>query len=262
MTVHQSKGLEFNTCFVFGTAKQFNTSDTKNAFIFSKELGLSVKLPPAPDPDADIVDRTSVRYADTITHFAGSTALKSRLLEEEARILYVALTRARERLYVSGTLSNAFTEAMEDALDCPDEEYGIRHSKSYLSWMLLAICGGGISDFCKVNVYKKGKNRLTDKFTFQNGISVGKNATENEKEYAKLLSSPHGQTEEEKLLSLIPAKVAASKVSKTMLDDSIFIPVHGSALQRQRRGQGRAERGHRSSHTESHFADEITKDRA
>jgi ATP-dependent helicase/nuclease subunit A len=194
MTVHQSKGLEFNTCFVFGTGKQFNTDDTKNAFIFSKELGLSVKLPPEASPDDDIVERASVRYADTITHFAGKTALKSRLLEEEARILYVALTRARERLYVSGTLSKSFTEAMEDAFDCPDTEYGIRHSKNYLTWMLQAVCNGDISDFCKVNVYKKGQNKLEAKVSFQSGTGVGKNATKDEKEYAALMSAPCAQT--------------------------------------------------------------------
>jgi ATP-dependent helicase/nuclease subunit A len=66
MTIHQSKGLEFNTCFIFGLSKQFNSEDAKSALLFTKELGISPKLPPPKNEDEDRLDSIRVRYKNNL----------------------------------------------------------------------------------------------------------------------------------------------------------------------------------------------------
>ncbi len=226
MTIHQSKGLEFNTCFVFGMGKQFNMQDSKQSLIYSKDLCLSMKLPPdLSKSDGSITSLTSTRYRDTLMWYAGNLVTKTRQIEEEARIFYVALTRAKERLYLSGSLKKPFADKWQAAKDTLDLSYAVKKAGSYLDWVMLALSHSDYSDCCLRYIYQKGENKLTEPLSLHQGGSVGENATERETEFAALLSSPIGESYEEKLLSTIPAKVAASKATGDMLDHGIFIPI-------------------------------------
>lgn len=92
MSIHKSKGLEFPVCFVAGLSKRFNMQDTGGRLIADADLGIGV----------DYVDSSLRLQSRTLKK--GSVALKMRLdaLGEELRILYVAMTRAREKLILSG----------------------------------------------------------------------------------------------------------------------------------------------------------------
>lgn len=91
MSMHASKGLEFPVCFVSRTAKQFNSRDKSERLLFEPDIGIGFKFRGA---DGFSVTETPFRHALSI--------YKNELsCEEEMRILYVALTRARERLYVT-----------------------------------------------------------------------------------------------------------------------------------------------------------------
>lgn len=92
MSIHKSKGLEFPVCFVAGLSKRFNMQDTGGRLIADADLGIGV----------DYVDSTLRLQSKTLKK--SSVALKMRLdaLGEELRILYVAMTRAREKLILSG----------------------------------------------------------------------------------------------------------------------------------------------------------------
>ncbi len=231
MTIHQSKGLEFNTCFLFGMGKQFNMSDTKEPLICTKEYGLSMKLHPLEDPDADPIDSTAARYENTPLWLAGVETLRQKQIEEEARILYVGLTRARERLYVSGTLSRPYAEVLDKTLQVPDPVYAMRNSRTYLSWILLALSkAGGEGEIYERRILQKGQVSLTTPFRRLGAAEAGKNASSEELAYATLMQQEYGLSKEEQLLSTIPAKVAASKVSSTMLDEGIFIPIPSGKL--------------------------------
>ncbi|MBM6617139.1 helicase-exonuclease AddAB subunit AddA [Bacillus suaedaesalsae] len=94
MTIHKSKGLEFPVVFVAGLSKPFNVRDLSNTFLLHKDLGFGSKY-------IDPVLRISY---PTLPLLAIKQQMKNELLAEEMRVLYVALTRAKEKLYLVGTV--------------------------------------------------------------------------------------------------------------------------------------------------------------
>ena len=226
MSIHQSKGLEFNTCFLFGLHKQFSTEDSKSPLLFTKELGISPKLPP--DEAGDRIDAIRVRYKNNLLFQSANKLIKRKQLEEEARIFYVALTRARERLYLSATLNKPLPEYFAEIENSADKTYGIKTAKNYIQQTLLALSEYSDEDkdgIFEIRSFDKGKNALVAPFARSVSRSDSALADEYSKELAILLSQKNAAGDEEKLLSMIPAKVAASKVSPSMLDDSVFIPI-------------------------------------
>ncbi|KMO51511.1 hypothetical protein PZ00_14035, partial [Lacticaseibacillus rhamnosus] len=91
MTIHKSKGLEFPVVFVLQTNKHFNRRDQSGPAILTKN-GIGIKWL---DP------QTRVEY-ELPQYQAAKAARQNQTLAEEMRLLYVALTRAQQRLYVVG----------------------------------------------------------------------------------------------------------------------------------------------------------------
>ena len=227
ITMHQSKGLEYKVCFLFGLGKNFNFNSLNKPLIFNRELGVSLKLPAEANEDGDVYSKTHIKREENILWKSAYVLSKNKMLEEEARVFYVALTRARERLYLSATLPKSYEEMrLQLGLESRDFMNEIRSSKSYIRWTLIALDYIGDPDsIFEVNTYQRGNiPPLADRITREEVESDAYGITDRDKHFAKSLLSPHGETEEEKLLSLIPAKVAASKVSPQMLDESVFIP--------------------------------------
>jgi ATP-dependent helicase/nuclease subunit A len=96
MSVHKSKGLEFPVVFVGGLGNKFNLQDLSRDLLIHKELGLG--------PLAVDFERR-VRYP-TLPRLVIKQQLLLETLSEELRVLYVALTRAREKLYLVGSQRN------------------------------------------------------------------------------------------------------------------------------------------------------------
>lgn len=96
MTIHKSKGLEFPVVFVADLGKQFNEADTRAAVITHQEWGYGMDY-------MDLDHRASYR---TLSKTALAEAIKLENLSEEMRVLYVALTRAKEKLILTGTVRN------------------------------------------------------------------------------------------------------------------------------------------------------------
>ena len=223
MTVHQSKGLEFNVCFLFGFGRPFNLQN-RSQIIFNKNFGASMKLPPKALDNA--IERIAIRYEDNPIFKAVDKANKLSQIEEEARIFYVALTRARERLYVSATLSKSYEKYCEKLISCADVEYEIKKSDSFIKWILLALNKDKLDNsIFELNIYDKGSVTPCHPLPRYTSVSSSHKANEEEKKYARLLSAPPAQDENAAMLDSIPSKVAASKVSAHMLDDSVFIPI-------------------------------------
>lgn len=91
MTVHQSKGLEFSVCFLSETMKSINLSDSKEPILFDKQMGMAFSLR----------DESGFVHYNTLLRKVLAKKLTDSALEEEMRVLYVALTRAKERLYIT-----------------------------------------------------------------------------------------------------------------------------------------------------------------
>ncbi len=226
MTIHHSKGLEYTACFLFDCNRLFNFRDASKALIFTKKFGISMKFPVQSSSEDSLVNKISQRYSSTPLWNAATIELNSKTVEEESRNLYVALTRARERLYISATLNKDIEAYMELLRDESITQYKIKHAKNYIDWILPALAHDTEKkDAYEIKVFSEGDASLTSPLGASEKALSTIQLDDDEKELSMLLNSPSNQDENEKILSTIPSKVAASKVSPHMLDDSVFIPV-------------------------------------
>ncbi|USG64915.1 helicase-exonuclease AddAB subunit AddA [Brevibacillus ruminantium] len=132
MTIHKSKGLEFPVVFVAGMGKQFNTMDLKSQFLLHKDLGFG---PMAVEPSLQ------VRYP-SLAAMGIRQQLRREMLAEEMRVLYVALTRAREKLVLVGTAKDVSKSIISwgrqgDGERLLDED--LIQAKGYLDWVGRAL---------------------------------------------------------------------------------------------------------------------------
>ena len=135
MSIHKSKGLEFPVVFLSATGKQFNLMDLNQNILLHQELGIGVKY---------IDYERQVQY-DTLTKEAIRNKILTETLSEEMRILYVALTRAKEKLYITGLKKdyNKEIENMQNQVNrYPKTDNKINYIllkkyKKYLDWILL-----------------------------------------------------------------------------------------------------------------------------
>lgn len=97
MSIHKSKGLEFPVVFVSGLSKRFNMQDANQSLIVDMDLGVAV----------DYVDSVWRIKNKTLRRAVLSAKMKEDNLAEELRVLYVALTRAREKLILTAVLDKA-----------------------------------------------------------------------------------------------------------------------------------------------------------
>lgn len=133
MSIHKSKGLEFPVCIVAGCGRNF-VSDQRAEVLLHPELGLGVKLK---DPKRSVRFTTTVREA-----IALETARSS--ASEELRVLYVAMTRAREKLLLIGSGEHVERDLEKRALEITGQSispYVVRRAKNALQWLMLcALC--------------------------------------------------------------------------------------------------------------------------
>ena len=94
MSIHKSKGLEFPVVFVAGLGKQFNTQDTKGSVLLHPDQGAGL----------DVIDLKRRTKAPTFLKKMIREEMMLENLAEEMRVLYVALTRAKEKLIMTGTV--------------------------------------------------------------------------------------------------------------------------------------------------------------
>ena len=124
MSIHQSKGQEFPVVAVADLAKPFNTQDMRGEIIFDEEFGLCPKVkPPA-----------SARRYSSLPHWLAQRHQRRELAGEELRLLYVAMTRARDRLILTGSVPQKKWESLwaETGAVTPQK---ILEAKSYADWL-------------------------------------------------------------------------------------------------------------------------------
>ncbi|MED4903070.1 helicase-exonuclease AddAB subunit AddA [Parageobacillus thermoglucosidasius] len=134
MTIHSSKGLEFPIVFVAGLARPFNTRDLYGSYLLDKELGFAARFV---DP------KLRISYP-TLPQIAIRQKKRLDYLAEEMRILYVALTRAKEKLYLVAAVKDAQKEidkwkstAAEEEWLLPDDVRAA--ARCYLDWIGRAL---------------------------------------------------------------------------------------------------------------------------
>ncbi len=212
MTIHQSKGLEFPVCFVCGTGNRFNRRDQYESLLFEYPAGVAMK----------ISDSTGFARINTPMREALVANTEIRQIEEEMRVLYVALTRARERLYVTAS-SSSTEDALKQTARARASFCG-RHTllrcNSYLDWVLIPLTDPFVDTSCCtlsfLTASELAKMKTMDALIPQKDITSYEIDTELRdhliKEYAFEYPYLHFRR--------IPAKLSVSRLSPDALDEN------------------------------------------
>lgn len=141
MSIHKSKGLEFPIVIVSGMGKNFNKQDTRSKMVLHPELGIGL----------DYMDGKKRIKSPTIAKKAIAKQIELENLGEELRVLYVALTRAKEKLILTGTLKDVAEKLefyrqqanLSKAADRPLSYLTREGASGYLDWILPAVLSYG-----------------------------------------------------------------------------------------------------------------------
>ncbi len=210
MSVHHSKGLEFPVVFVCSTGTQFNKDDLKKNLVYHRDLGAAAKL----------FNRENGCIESTVLHDAVKLRIDLDGTEEHIRTLYVALTRARERLYVTGTIKGKWENALASAEEITyKNRSAILDTGTTLKWMLAAMRGVEREFPCRLIHHPLG--------SVEAGIPLDTNASQKETvksedevslRYAHIQAAEKKFVYPEQLPEGIPSKLAASKLHSDILD--------------------------------------------
>jgi len=137
MTIHAAKGLEFPVVLLLNAGARFDRRDTWGPLLCDEELGLGLKY-------ADYQGR---RDLVTAAHHVLSARAGARSVEEELRLLYVATTRARERLLICGHAAAGAWEAARERFTEGRPPLATRlGAGSMLEWVIMATASAGLHE--------------------------------------------------------------------------------------------------------------------
>ncbi len=126
MSIHASKGLEFPVVFLSSTSVEFNLRDASDDIVLNADYGIGMKI------------KKDILKYETTERKALSLMQKDLMISEEMRILYVAMTRAKERLIVTAANKNPedyLTKLESKIASYPITPYVVKNMKSYSDWI-------------------------------------------------------------------------------------------------------------------------------
>lgn len=225
MSIHKSKGLEFPIVFLANSNKQFNLQDVrKDAVLLHQKLGIGVKY---------IDDQLQIQY-DTLSRQAVKTQVVRENISEEMRILYVALTRAKEKLFITGIGKGVEEkiEKLQKQVEIYQKQKGkmnpilVKKGNSYLDWILMVYLAEKkkteeLIEFHiekKKNVQKEFIDEQREEKTFGDYLQVfeGKNGTKDElEEIKKVLEYEYPY----QFSTTIPTKSSVTKIKQMQQEE-------------------------------------------
>ena len=221
MSIHKSKGLEFPVVFLSSTSKKINMQDLNSNLLLHQKIGIGPQY---------INYEKMVEYS-TSAKDAIKIIIKEENISEEMRILYVALTRAKEKLIITGT-SKDYCEEIEkkkEILKIYNSKDGkinpilLKKYISYLDWLELVFLNNDIKELITIKEYKakdiiqreEKKEIQIRKFNFDRKINV--------EEYDKQFSWKYSK----KFATELPIKSTVSKI-KEMQNEQINLEILNS----------------------------------
>ena len=150
MTIHKSKGLEYPVVFVTDLSKRFNMQDLNHKYVLDDQFGIGLDIVESSkqtlkrDHDVDLNEDDAIEIQETTPiSIAIKERIKRKALAEEMRKLYVALTRAEQRIYLVGTYADiekwatAWSQTESEAVLLPENQ---RFSKgNFMDWIGMAL---------------------------------------------------------------------------------------------------------------------------
>lgn len=216
MSIHKSKGLEFPVVFLSSTNKQINLNDLNQNVLLHQEIGIGAKY----------IDYDKQVQYDTLSKLAIRNKIYIETLSEEMRILYVALTRAKEKLFITG-LNNNYEENAKKIFEQVqrynkiDEKINpilVKRYKKYLDWILLVYQyeKENIQDYVELNVHKKQEilENLTKKEKEDSNIIEKLENTKMEKESLEKIETILNYKYPNLIDTTIPTKTSVTAIKQ------------------------------------------------
>lgn len=224
VTAHASKGLEYPVVFLVEADGRISNKDKDKRLIISEDFGISFRLR---TPSGIAIVNNPVQ--DIINH-----RIARKLYEEELRILYVALTRARERLFVVGRCPTVKRDEYMLELEAIREnlsEYSFRNLSSYLE--IILACEGSTALSAEVfsGVLSEGGEVAEEKPSeIKDAMPVADSGLRD------MLIERFGYEYPSPYLTVLPEKMSVSAMSPTVLDgselDGVSLDVEMSVIER------------------------------
>lgn len=203
MSIHKSKGLEFPIVFLCGTSRKFNKKDERNQIILHQDFGFG----------ADVINLDKRITFESIPKLSLKQKIREEALSEEIRILYVAMTRAREKLIITCLESNI--EKKMDYWNKKQSIYTISNGKSFADW----ICG---------TIFSKKNNWEIYNWNYQDVLKLNSDFDDNKyKVLVENISKNFKLTEEYEIIdknfkwnypysysTILPSKITVTELKK------------------------------------------------
>ena len=210
ITAHKSKGLEFPVCFICNTQSAFSTEDTKPNLLYHSRAGIGLKL----------AYEGGMARLNTPMREAIALEISNAQIEEEMRILYVALTRARERLYITAHTRSRLEKLDENASLAYQfaSDFKLKRCKNWLSMILASIYplqDGDSFTFTALEKDGVSLNSICNSENVRDVVYDGIISDEQIEMIKNRLDFEYPHTH----LNKLPAKLSVSKLTPTILDD-------------------------------------------
>ncbi len=218
MTVHASKGLEYEVCFVCSCGSSLSCKDSGDSVLYHRDLGVSSYI---------YRDGGVVKF-DSLLRRCSMLAIKKSFYEEQMRLLYVAMTRARSKLYITAILPKKSKLPCKERLDGMKRlsqlasRYSVLHAKSFLELVTHALCKNGKGDVAQIIPPCFKTNQ--DSCKVDKKLLAEREARRLRQE-KKALSALKGELKRRfdfeypyEYLSKLPAKLAISELEPLLLD--------------------------------------------
>ena len=237
MSIHKSKGLEFPIVFLSTTGKKFNLRDLNDNILLHQDLGIGPKY---------VNYERKIEYS-TLAREALKIKLKNDSLSEEMRVLYVALTRPKEKLIITGAMKDARKKLEEKQVLLEASKKGnvnvslIKKYTSYLDWLELAYLNDieNMNKAIALNIFDL--NDIVNKFN--NFNKEVENSTNDIKTFLKTYKFNKSDYEEiEKLLSFKYKKQELTTIQSKISVTALKAMLEGNALNN---GENKKENKHK-----------------
>ena len=211
ITVHHSKGLEFPVCFLMNATRRYSTSDAKKSMLIDRDFGVALKL-------SD--EGGLVRCDNHLRRLAIFRSMRESAYEE-MRVLYVAMTRARERLIITG-VTNSLEGLRGGAAGGARfyDEFSVVHKNNYMDMILeaLHLYGGPFATVTDVP-YITDDTSLTDEDGYFSDIHNNEERSPEDREICEMIGNRTDFEYKYRHLQNIPSKLTVSRLYPEILDE-------------------------------------------